>query len=223
MRGVGVLQGRLLEKAFVHKSVYGSCAPPPLGGVPLWYNFQESQMKKRQLLTAVRKSILAIFIISMFALEIPNAVALERVTIIGKNRQFTEEDQQRLMDAIDMFTSARLAGDMLLMNQAAADIIEIVGIDPTSDIRCFSSGQSTTSRAEGEVRHGLAIQMYRVRVGANRAQRVGTRFSVTWADGGSTSYIVTANGPGALLGWGTEIETPGDGVAKDGPICSNNG
>jgi hypothetical protein len=99
------------------------------------------------------------------------------------------------------------------------DSIDVAGVNPTKDVRCWKGAQSTTSQAIGEYRHGIAMSMYRALVAAGRSQQVGSWFTVTWADGGSTSYQVAQNGAGALLAWGNERETPGDGVVRSGPVC----
>lgn len=96
---------------------------------------------------------------------------------------------------------------------------QVAGANPAKDVRCWTNNSSITSQDSSEYRHGIAMSMYRVHVAAGRTQHVGSWFTVTWADGGTTSYQVVQNGAGALLGWGNERENPGDGVVKAGPVC----
>jgi len=80
--------------------------------------------------------------------------------------------------------------------------------------------KAVVSTDSAEAKLGVAQQMYTAQVGAGRSVRIGGTFTATWADGGTSRYLVQNNGVGNLkLSLTPPIETPGDGVPKPGPIC----
>jgi hypothetical protein len=64
--------------------------------------------------------------------------------------------------------------------------------------------------------------MYNVAIAAGNSVKPGGTYTVTWADGGTSSYRVITNSPGvgsAKLDPMATQETFGDGTVKPGPIC----
>lgn len=87
-----------------------------------------------------------------------------------------------------------------------------------TDVRCYQGpGSTTTSTADAEAKHGVAVWVFHNArlTGATR----GSRLTVTWADGGSTTYLVVGGVGTPSISPMAVAETPGSGVVEAGPVC----
>lgn len=89
------------------------------------------------------------------------------------------------------------------------------------DVRCYGgSARTLTSRDDADSKLAAAQGMARVANGARILGGPGSLFTVTWADGGSTTYMVQSNGPTTVpLAPIPVREAPADGVPKPGQVC----
>jgi hypothetical protein len=88
----------------------------------------------------------------------------------------------------------------------------------TEDVRCYAGNASrSTSCDDADPLWGIANNMYRASAVANPVKR-GGEFTVTWADGGSTTYRVVGGATSGLpLSSVVISHTKGDCVVKPAP------
>lgn len=91
-----------------------------------------------------------------------------------------------------------------------------------TDIRCALGNVTTTSKNK-EDKEAAARLMYQQNLSGGAGVAPGGTYTVTWADGGTSTYQVLNNSPGAsnnhFLANAPVRETFGDGIAKAGGSC----
>lgn len=91
----------------------------------------------------------------------------------------------------------------------------------TKDVRCYEgAGNVTTSLADPTARWGIASHMASAARASGALRGPGSVFTVTWADGGSTSYRVIGGFGGAALATVETRHNPSDGLLRSGPVCA---
>lgn len=85
-----------------------------------------------------------------------------------------------------------------------------------ADVRCYGNGNyaSITSLSDGAAKSGAASSMFAAARGAGLAPGVGQTFTATWADGGTSTYVVTGGMGSIGISYEPISQTMVDGVPK---------
>jgi hypothetical protein len=121
----------------------------------------------------------------------------------------------------DRYVEYSAGGQRVLWDQLAPELVTVTK-QLLRDVRCSSNSadRDLTSKAEGTSKWATATKMYNVAKGLRQGLAAGQIWTVTWADGGTTSYVVTGAFGDAALGYEPVSESEGDGVVKAGPVCA---
>jgi hypothetical protein len=139
-----------------------------------------------------------------------------------------EEDERQRIEIIgtiivieDHYVEYSAGGQHILWDQLAPELV-VVTKQLLRDVRCSanSADRDVKSNADGSIKWGTATKMYHVARGLRQGLAAGQVWTVTWADGGTSSYVVTGSQGDSALSFTPVSETAGDGVAKDGPACA---
>jgi hypothetical protein len=161
----------------------------------------------------VRAALLAACMASGCLFQPMSAYALQRVEITGQREG---EEWTGLDYGPGGVGGAGSSGEAPIGEEST----EVAAVNPVKDVRCYSGpGSDTVSTADPTAKWGIATRMQNAARAAGSGGRAGSLFTVTWADGGSSTYLVTGAIGDAALNMTAVKETVGDGVPKDGAAC----